>query len=286
MPKARPKLSGKAEVAVVTALFFGIHPMHIESVAWISETKDVLYTFFFLLALNSYLKFRKIKKEIIFPFSVLFWFFLSLLSKPAAVCFPFVLLLIDYHQDKKLGWKAIVSKTPFFLIALLFGALALFSQADSGAVQNIAPLFNVPERFFLVCYAVVFYLVKVVVPFDLCALHYYPLKSAAGMLPFQYYLAFPAMLLLVWAVFRSGRFKQELIFGLLFYLVTIGMTLQIVPFGRALVSERYSYVPYIGVFFIIGQFFSQIINGHIRLSPALNRIIYFVFAAIAITCFV
>ena len=97
-------LSGKkVHAATITALFFGIHPMHVESVAWISERKDVLYVFFFMAGLIAYYKYISIsgKNKVFLYVFVLLLFLLSVLSKAMAVVFPMVLLLIDYYKGRK-----------------------------------------------------------------------------------------------------------------------------------------------------------------------------------------
>lgn len=251
------RLTGKTVVAAVTALFFGIHPMHVESVAWISERKDVLYSFFFLLSLNSYCKYLVDgrKSSVLWSF---FWFFLSLLSKSAAACLPAVLILIDFYMLKKISWRTFFFKTHFFILGLIFIILALFSQK----IEPIHTQFGVFDRILLVFYSVGFYLWEALFPFRLSAIHFYPEKTG-GMLPLIYYLVPFLILALVWGVFKSGKFRRELIFGLSFYLITIAMVLQIVPIGRAVVSERYSYIPYIGIFFIAGQLLTYVHEGRL-----------------------
>jgi len=275
------RFTGKPWVAAITSLFFAIHPMHVESVAWISERKDVLYTFFFLLSLNSYSKYLITGEKITSLIWSFIWFFLSLMSKSAAVCLPLVLVLMDYYHHKKLTWKILIPKIPFFLLALFFGILAVSSQRSVGAIYDLTPLFSIIERVFLVSYSTVYYIFKVFAPFNLSTLHFYPVKSG-GMLPIEYYLALPALLLLIWGVFKSGSFKHELIFGLLFYFVTIAMVLQIIPAGRAIVSERYSYVPYIGIFFIFGQFFSYIKDKKFSFSSRIKSIVSIVLIVLTV----
>jgi len=264
---------GKSYVAAITSLFFALHPMHVESVAWISERKDLLFTFFFLLSLNSYSKYLLIEKKISYLIWSFLWFFLSLLSKPAAVCLPLVLALMDFYHHKKVSWKTFISKIPFFALSFFFGILTVFAQRKT--FYDPAFFFSFFDRVFLVSYSIGYYLFKVFVPFNLCALHYYPVKSG-GLLPTEYYFALPVLLLLIWGVFKSGRFKHELIFGLLLYFITIALELQIIPVGQAIVSERYSYIPYIGIFFIFGQFFSYVKDNEFSFSRKIRSIVSFV----------
>jgi len=104
------KISGKKiYVAALASLIFGVHPMHVESVAWVSERKDVLYTLFFLLALLQYWRFLEGGKRSNVILCFVF-FVLSLLSKPAAVILPLVLLLLDYWKGRAFNWKILVEK--------------------------------------------------------------------------------------------------------------------------------------------------------------------------------
>ena len=261
------RLSGKQWLAAVAALFFAVHPMHVESVAWISERKDLLYTFFFFLSLISYnTYFTKGKKDTHLIWSFV-WFFLAVMSKSAAICLPFVLVLIDYYHQEKITWKTFVIKNPFFGLSLLFGVLAVLSQQSAGSV-NIGPHYSMMDRLFFFSYASVYYIFQVFVPFSLSALHYYPIKTG-NFLPYEYYLSMVALLLIVWGVIKSGRYKRILVFGLLFYFVTIVLVLQILPVGMAIVSERYAYVPYIGIFFIIGHLFSDLKDSTFSVKPGI-----------------
>src|SRR6188474_546471 len=101
-------------IAAFVAIVFGIHPMHVESVAWVAERKDVLYTFFFLLAIIQYWKFLSNNKRSHFWICFIF-FILSLLSKPAAIVLPLVLLLLDYWKGRPITFKLVTEKIPFFL---------------------------------------------------------------------------------------------------------------------------------------------------------------------------
>ena len=114
-------LTGNSLSSFIVSLFFGIHPLHVESVAWISERKDVLYTFFYLLGLISYIQYLKVKETKFWILSIIL-FILSLLSKSAAVTFPLVLLLLHfYHQRAEFNLKNTLLKVwPFFILSVLF----------------------------------------------------------------------------------------------------------------------------------------------------------------------
>ena len=123
--------------AVVTALLFGIHPLHVESVAWVASQKDVLYACFFLASSLCYLRFVSDNNKKYYALAIVL-FMLSLLSKAQAVVLPVVFLLFDYLQGRKIDGKAVVEKVPFFALSLIFGIVAFTMQTKTGAVQDFA----------------------------------------------------------------------------------------------------------------------------------------------------
>jgi tetratricopeptide (TPR) repeat protein len=246
-------LCSDLRIALTVSLLFGIHPMHVESVAWLSERKDVLYTFFYLIAIIQYIKFQTTNsaKQYLFVFLA---FLCSLLSKSAAVVLPVTLLLLDYYFSKKITLTQLINKIPFFILSFIFGFVALRSQAADGAISDLQPYFSFADRLFLALYSVLYYIIKLVVPSGLSAFHAYPDK-VDGFFPFYYYVSPLVFGLLFFIIYKAKKFRNELIFGLLFFLVNIALIIQIIPVGQALVAERYSYVPYIGLFFIIATAF-------------------------------
>jgi len=264
------KITKRPEIAFIAALLFGIHPMHVESVAWISELKDVMYTCFFLLSVLYYMKHYEQKENKTKPyiFSLIF-FILSCLSKSAAVTLPAILVLLDLYYVKNLKGslannsntfiafigKVITSsiqKFPFFIVAFIFGIVAVFSQKSAGAIQDLNPLFAIWERPMLAGYATMMYLVKLIVPIDLSAMYPYP-DRINGHLPIIFYIAPIVILAVILLINYSRKFNKEILFGSMFFLITIILVLQLLPVGGAILAERYTYMPYIGLFMIIGK---------------------------------
>jgi protein O-mannosyl-transferase len=278
------KLTKKSEIAFITALLFGIHPMHVESVAWISERKDVLYTFFFLGSMLYYMKYREVKekKAKYLMFSILA-LLLSLLSKSAAVTLPVVLLLIDYLQKRKWEWMVLIEKLPFFILSFGFGIAAIYSQKSAGAIQDLNPLFTIGERLMLASYATMMYIVKLFVPVNLSAMYPYP-DRIAGSLPLIYKIAPAVITIFVALVIISKKYTREIIFGVLFFIVTIFLVLQLLPVGGAILAERYTYVPYIGLFMIIGKAYVWMNENKKRIFKTLKPL-YVVIIALFVVVF-
>lgn len=244
------KLSGHLTVALITAFVFALHPLHVESVAWIAERKDVLYTFFMLLSLNYYLKFLN-KEGGPKTYLLMLLFTLSaLMSKSAAVVTPLLMLLIYFYIRKKFILKQLLHLLPFFLLSLIFGLIAINTQVE--AIGNLNTMFPGLNRALIVCYALYYYLTRFLAPINMAALHNFPEANTA--LPFEYYFA-PAVLVaaILLVVFSRNELKRQIIFGLLFFLISLLLVIQIIPVGQAIVAERYTYVPYIGLAFIVAQ---------------------------------
>lgn len=235
-------------VAFGTALLFAVHPMHVESVVWVAERKDVLYTFFLLLALLNYLKNKS-------SVTVLILFVASCLSKPSAIVCPFLLILADYYKNVEFDWKkSAFSKWPFFLVSFVFGIIALFAQKESGAVQDVDVQTNFVLKIVAPCYSIVYYVFKFFVPFQLSAFHPFPKN-----LNFIHFACVPILAGISWFVYQK-RQNKNLVFASLFFLVNLLLVIQIIGFGNAIVAERYTYMPYIGLAFGLCVYLESLAN--------------------------
>jgi protein O-mannosyl-transferase len=234
-------------MAAIVSLFFGIHPMHVESVAWISERKDVLYVFFFLAGLITYLRYIETKKLSWYIFTLLL-FILSCLSKGMAVVLPVVLLLIDYLKGVKWERRLLIEKIPFFILSLIFGIIAFKIQQSGKAITDMKT-FSIFQHLMFASYSAIMYIVKLFVPVNLLALYPYP--NITGSIPFIFYLSpFIMLAILLVLVYLFMKKQKEIVFGLLFYFVTVVLVLQFVSVGRVIMADRYSYLSYIGLLFI------------------------------------
>lgn len=246
------RLSRQDVTAIVTALLFAIHPMHVESVAWASELKDVLYAAFYLGAALCYLDYTGSGKVKYLAYSCVL-FLASLLCKPAAVSLPVLLLAIDLYIGRDISIKTILEKAPLFLAALLLGIVAIYAQDAGAAITDLTTAYGLMNRVFLVSYGIAAYLVLAVVPVCLTAIHFFP-GLTDGALPWYYYGSLPFLLGIAWLIIRRSAYRRELVFGFSFFLITIAAMLQVVAVGSAVIAERYTYIAYIGLFYIAGQY--------------------------------
>ncbi len=248
------KLSkGKMFGALLSALIFAIHPMHVESVAWVSERKDVLYTFFFLLSMIFYLKYKESQKIRLLIFTFLLFLF-SVLSKAMAVVLPVVLILIDYYEGRKLSIKNLAEKVPFFVISLIFGFLAIGIQSKESIASY--ETFTFTQRIGFGFFGFFMYIWKLLLPLNLSTFYPYPTLGKEIAYPASIYIpAAIGFLILMAACFilvRKYEKLKPLAFGIAFYLTTVIFVLQFISVGQVIMADRYSYVSYIGLLFPLG----------------------------------
>lgn len=268
-------------IAALVSILFAVHPLHTESVAWITERKDMLYAFFYLLAILFYL-FNKETKTKKYDVYVYLFFIMSCLSKASAVTFPVILLLVDYFFEKKLSLKNVKEKIPLFVISILFGIINIMAQYEkplSGSLMEI-PQFDFLSKILLVFYNYSFYLYKAVVPVNLSAFYPYPDPAASG-LPLVFWAAPFITGLIMYAVYVSRKYSNIIIFGMLFYCVTILPVLQIVPVGRAITADRFAYMPLLGILVILTYLLYYLYNNLLK-SEALKKVFLGILAVIVI----
>lgn len=244
-------LSKSFFVSYLTALLFAIHPVCVESVAWISSRKDNLYAFFFLLSILSYLKADDSKQKNILFLSSVFLFLCSCLSKPSAVTLPAILVIMDFFRNK-LSLKRIKNYIPFVLISVVFVSIAVLSHY-SVEEKAITTLFVRFVNFINAHFNILFYIYKFIFPIKLSCLypHFYSYHSLTP----WYILYSPVLLyLLIFVVLLSLKINKKIFFGFFFFLIALLPSSGVMPTGVAPVADRYAYVAYIGLFYIVAEF--------------------------------
>ncbi len=276
------KLSQNYRIASVCALLFGIHPMHVESVAWVSGRKDLLYTFFYLLALLAYLRYLdKTGRERLVLYGITFvLIILSLLSKSSAITLPVALLLLYFYSGRKISAGVITEKLPLLVPAIILGVIAIIGQKTDGSLGLNAGL-PIMNRVLLGSYSYMFYGIKFFAPVGLSAFYPYP-ASVAGALPFAFIVS-PAFFVVTAGLLYYFRRSKVILFGFGFFLLNIIFILHFVPVGYTLTADRFSYLSYIGLFFILAYYLDKYLPER---WPA--RISVYGLAAVtaAILCFV
>ena len=270
-------------IAFITALLFAVHPMHVESVAWISERKDVLYAFFFLSALCTYLLYlQKEEKKKVFYWLTFLLFTFSCFSKGMAICFPFVLFAIDLFLSRGITRKTFVEKIPFLILSIIFGYIAIQAQKALGALDNI-PSTSFIEKLLLACYELMMYGWKFIFPIHLSMFYNYPIKIN-GWYPSAIYISPFILILFAGLIYKYQKNNKEVLFGLAFFVINIFIVLKVVPVGNAIMADRYSYMSYIGLFFILGYFINKIADLPSTQQKQLKNFVVIVFSLYSIVC--
>jgi tetratricopeptide (TPR) repeat protein len=234
--------------AFVAALF-ALHPLHVESVAWVAERKDVLSTLFWLLTMLAYIRYVE-KSSTGRYVTALVFFALGLMSKPMLVTLPFVLILLDYWPlNRFLNSKfsilnSITEKLLFFFLAVISSIITYIVQQKGGAVAAVP----FKERLANAVVSYLGYIEKLFVPVNLAVFYPHP----AGLIPLAKVIIF-ALILILLSVFLLyyGRQHRYLAFGWLLFLGTLVPVIGIIQVGAQAMADRYTYVPFIGLFVMI-----------------------------------
>ena len=231
--------AGVRAAAALGALFFAIHPLRVESVAWASERRDVLSGFFYLVAVLAYLRMQESARRPWFVVSI-GAFVLSLLSKAWGITLPVVLLALDcYPLRRGLRARVLLEKVPYGLIALGFGVLAFRAQAPIEAMRTLAQ-HGVIARVAQAAYGLWFYLGKTVVPLGLCPLYLLELRLDP-MRP-RYVLAISGVLGLTGGLVLLRRRAPGLLTAWVCYAVIVSPVLGFVQTGPQIAADRYTYL--------------------------------------------
>jgi protein O-mannosyl-transferase len=239
--------------AATGALLFSVHPMHVESVAWVTERKDLLYCLFYLASVIFYIEYINASgKKLLKILLCLFFFILSLFSKITAVTLPLCLFLIDYYFYRPFKIRLIFEKIPFFILSLVFGLAEIIIFQTQG-ILNTTEVISLPKQIFLEFYALSAYIFKFFIPFRLSAL--YPSLRAFG--PgrlFLYYISPVFIIFIGYLVYRASRKNRAILFGTLFFVINIILIneAQLLSHGTGFLADRFSYLSYLGLCFIAG----------------------------------
>ena len=236
---------------LVVTLLFALHPMRVESVAWITEIKDVLYGAFFLGGLLLYTKRRSSGHQGFSPV-VFLLFFIGLFAKIQMVSFPLALMCIDYLMGERSLVKSGLKHWPYFLGSLVFGAYGIFALGSDGSLET-NNTFSLLQRVFIGAYSWCVYLIKSVIPYRLSPLYPYP--SQLSIWHYLSALPFVASFGLLYWLFKEK--KAILFFGLAFFMVNIVFMLQILGAGQGYLADRFTYIAYFGLFFMYAYYLDK-----------------------------
>jgi tetratricopeptide (TPR) repeat protein len=263
------KMTGKLYRSAFVSVLFALHPLHVESVAWVSERKDVLSTFFGMLMILAY--FRYIKVSCLKNYLLVIIFLsLGLMAKPMLVTFPFVLLLLDYWPLERFQFKKnknddlsqsaktiyyggnglkrlIIEKIPLFIPVLISCILTFLAQKSEGAVKPLEVLpFKSRVSNALVSY--IGYVVKAIWPSKLAIFYPHPGNALSS------WTIVGAAFLIAVVILLSIRISEKypyIAVGLFWYFGTLIPVIGLVQVGDQAMADRYTYIPFVGLFIIV-----------------------------------
>jgi tetratricopeptide (TPR) repeat protein len=260
------RMTGRLWESAFVAALFAVHPLHVESVAWIAERKDVLSTVFWMLAMLAYAAYaespsRSRNAAVIGLFAV------GLTAKPMLVTLPFVFLLLDYWPLGRFraggtktghwpGWRLIWEKAPLFVLAAISCLVTYIAQWRGGAVSpdEWIPL-SVRAANALVSYGR--YLLLAFHPTKLAVLYPHP---GASLPVWQPVVAGAALAGMTYLVLRAGRKRSYLAVGWFWYLGTLVPVIGLVQVGAQAMADRYTYVPFVGLFIAVAWAFGDFLG--------------------------
>lgn len=262
------KSTGKQNISMVliastvTGLLFGLHPLHVESVAWVSERKDLLYSLFYMLSISYYIRHVTLNLTdsshriclLSHPYQLsLLMFVLSVASKPMAVTLPVVLLLLDWYPLQRLKNRdalpgLVLEKLPFILLSAMVAVITVIAQKDAGGLRSLheAPLVF---RFLVAMKSITLYLCNVIAPTRLLPLHLYPTDHA---LLKPEYLIPPILLLTVTAACIYLKTHRFLTATWLIFITMLLPVLGLFQAGGQSMADRFMYLASVAPFMLIG----------------------------------
>jgi protein O-mannosyl-transferase len=246
--------------SAVVALLFAVHPLHVESVAWIAERKDVLSALFWMLTFHAYVSYvrRPLHRHRLAVFSI---FLLGLMAKPMLATLPFILLLFDIWPLHRVSLKAgqrkvwlqlFLEKIPLFSLSVLSSIVTIVAQWRGGAVQNLEML-SLSQRAANAVVSYVMYLVQMLWPMNLIAYYSYEPPSLGLVAISVLILASISAL----AIQFAKRYPCILV-GWMWYLFTLLPVIGLIQVGEQSRADRYTYIPLIGIFILVAWGVSQL----------------------------
>jgi len=283
-------LTGQVRPSLLVAALFAVHPLNVESVAWVAERKNVLSTLFFFLALAAYGWYAQ-KPQWKRYLSVAGLFALGLMAKPMLVTLPFVLLLLDYWPlgrfagsapspigaQQSPAWQLLLEKVPLLLFSAASSIITLKTQHSGYAVRTLSQ-FAFGERIKNALLAYGLYLWKMIWPTRLAPLYPHP---GSGLPPWRWIFS-TLILVSITALTIILRRHRYLLVGWLWFLGTMVPVIGLVQVGDASMADRYAYLPLIGVFVMIAWSLGDLLS-HKAIPPA-RAVIAALCALIGLSC--
>ena len=250
-------LIGSPWAAAMAGLLFGVHPMTVEPISWISERKTMLATFLALWSLVSYVRYARTGRRGWYGLA-LATLVLALMSKPTTTPLPLLMLLLDYWPLRRLSRRAVIEKIPFLVIAVAFAVITYISQKATAGTYNPNELSPMRAPL-IVCHNIVFYPSKMFWPVNLSS--YYPFPKPMDLSRPMVLAGVIGTGLLVPLLLVSLRWTRVLVAGWLFFFLAILPTMGIIGFTLVIASDRYAYLPAVGLLLVVAALLGWLWSG-------------------------
>ena len=274
------KMTGSTWRSFAVGVLFAIHPIHVESVAWLAERKDVLSLFFGLLTVWSYIRFTE-KPALTTYVPVVVFFALGLMTKPILVTLPFILLLLDFwplnrhlksisasdvaRPVETTRWKELLlEKTPLLILSLVSCIVTIYAQSRWGSVVSLeshGPVMRIANAFssYLV------YLQKLFWPVDLAVIYPYPEFVGYGLVG----TAVLVLTAITFVVCRKASSYPYVFVGWFWFLGSMIPMIGIIQVGYQSMADRYAYLPFIGLYILLAWLFADLFKQNRKMLIAL-----------------
>ena len=278
-------LFGEVWIAAAVGLLFGLHPMTVETITWVSERKTLIASFFAFWSLFFYLRYTN-KRSVIserniipagaagfqsssgcftwgFYVACLFSYLLALMSKPTSIPLPVLMLLIDFWPLKRLKWWSVFEKIPFFILGGIFTVITYVSQTRTAG--SILPtevgIWRIP---LILCHNIIFYLYKIIWPVNLSS--HYPFPDPLSLFQPMVLTGVIGTCILIPLLLISLRWTRSVFTGWLFFFVAILPTMQIIGFTFTIASDKFAYIPSFGLLMVLTYFLCAFVRNQFHIS--------------------
>jgi tetratricopeptide (TPR) repeat protein len=261
-------LFGRVWIAAGVGLLFGVHPMTVETIPWVSERKTLLAAFFALLSLIFYVSYvRKDKGK--FYVGSLAAYTVALMSKPTSLPLPVLMLLIDFWPLGRLDWRAVLRKLPFFIIGGIFAVITYASQSRT-SLTLLPSQRSVVRILLILCHNIVFYFCKIVRPTNLSS--HYPFPEPLALSNSVMLVGLVGTCVLIILLMISLRWTRGPLTGFLFFFAAILPTMQIIGFSNVIAADKFAYLPSFGLLMVLVPFTNWLVGSANISKKGIQRI--------------
>ncbi len=261
------RMTGKQLQSATVAALFALHPLHVQSVVWVAERKDLLSTMFFMLTVIAYLNYLK-NHSLKWYLSVILIYILGLACKPMIVTLPFVLWLLDYWPLKRYGFKlntpgrkvaaySFGDKMPLLMLSAASSVITIVAQQSGGAMASLGEI-GLKARLVNAVFGYTMYLRKIIWPDNIAIVYPYPEHLSSWAIVYSCVCILGTSMLSFWSIKK----RPWLAVGWLWFVGTLVPVIGIVQVGMQSMADRYTYIPAIGIFVMVSWGMIAVMEEH------------------------